>query len=393
MSLFGLLSATAGFVKVRYLVDKEIIDNVIFRLHYRVTSAVLFVCCILCTANSLIGNPIECLNAEFKDKINVINTYCWITSTYTLPHQQGQKVGTHVVASGVGSYVPRLHEVQHHNYYQWVPFVLFLQGVLFYVPHWFWKNWEGGKIKMISTGLRGFKAESKEEKENNCDRLVRYIQSALYTHNGYAFGYFFCEILNFVNVVGNIFFLDKFLGHTFLNYGTKVLQFSSSDQDNRTDPMIAVFPRMTKCLFHTYGSSGSIQTHDALCVLPLNILNEKIFIFLWFWFIILSVLSGLALLYSTVIAVHPPIRETVLKRLFKFRAPGGVKTIVAKTRVGDFLLLHLLGQNLCSSVFRELLRELSTTLNGSNMYPTVPCTLEMTPISPQKEKYMKDTNA
>lgn len=56
--------------------------------------------------------------------------------------------------------------------------------------------------------------------------------------------------------VGNIFFLDKFLGHTFLKYGTKVLGFASNDQANRTDPMIAVFPRMTKCLFHTYGPTG-----------------------------------------------------------------------------------------------------------------------------------------
>jgi hypothetical protein len=55
MTLVGLLSAIAGFVKVRFLVDKEVIDNMIFRFHYRVTSAILFVCCILCTANSLIG--------------------------------------------------------------------------------------------------------------------------------------------------------------------------------------------------------------------------------------------------------------------------------------------------------------------------------------------------
>jgi len=57
----------------------------------------------------------------------VINTYCWITSTYTLPHQQGQQVGSHVAGSGLGPYVQGVHEVQHHNYYQWVPFMLFLQ--------------------------------------------------------------------------------------------------------------------------------------------------------------------------------------------------------------------------------------------------------------------------
>jgi len=75
------------------------------------------------------GNPIECLNAEFKDKIHVINTYCWITSTYTIPHLHGRPVGTHVVAPGVGPYVHGEHEVQFHNYYQWVPFVLFLQVI------------------------------------------------------------------------------------------------------------------------------------------------------------------------------------------------------------------------------------------------------------------------
>jgi len=57
MSFLGLLSGLAGFVKVRYLVDKAIIDNIVFRCHYRVTSAILFLCCIIVTANNLIGKP------------------------------------------------------------------------------------------------------------------------------------------------------------------------------------------------------------------------------------------------------------------------------------------------------------------------------------------------
>lgn len=59
MSVFGLLSGVAGFVKVRYLIDKAIIDNMIFRCHYRITSAILFVCCIIVTANNLIGKKRE----------------------------------------------------------------------------------------------------------------------------------------------------------------------------------------------------------------------------------------------------------------------------------------------------------------------------------------------
>jgi hypothetical protein len=58
--------------------------------------------------------------------------------------------------------------------------------------------------------------------------------------------------------VGNIFFVDTFLGNTFLNYGTKVIEFANTNPDERTDPMIAIFPRITKCLFHTYGPSGML---------------------------------------------------------------------------------------------------------------------------------------
>jgi len=55
MAVFNLLSSVAGFVKVRFLIDKAVIDNMVFRMHYRITSAILFVCCILCTTSSLIG--------------------------------------------------------------------------------------------------------------------------------------------------------------------------------------------------------------------------------------------------------------------------------------------------------------------------------------------------
>lgn len=136
--------------------------------------------------------------------------------------------------------------------------------------------------------------------------------------------------------VGNIFFLDTFLNGAFLKYGTDVIKFSGMDQENRTDPMIIVFPRVTKCTFHKFGPSGSIQTHDALCILALNILNEKIFIFLWFWLIILSTLSGLALLYSSMLIVLPSVREIVLKHRFRFGSPTGVPSLIRKTQVSIF---------------------------------------------------------
>ncbi|XP_055525310.1 innexin inx3 [Wyeomyia smithii] len=392
MAVFGLVSSVAGFIKVRYLVDKAIIDNVVFRCHYRLTSAVLFLCCVLVTANNLIGDPISCIN-DGAIPGHVINTYCWITYTFTLPGQHGRQVGTAVAHSGLGNEYNQ--ERTFHSYYQWVPFMLFLQGMLFYTPHWIWKNWEDGKMRMISDGLRGNMTLSMEERRGRQSRLVRYLFDSKKTHNAYSFGYFFCEALNFINVVGNIFFVDKFLGGAFLTYGSDVLKFSDMDQENRSDPMIEIFPRVTKCTFHKYGPSGSIMKHDALCVLALNILNEKIYIFLWFWFIILTVLSGLAILYSAAILMMPTTREVVLKSRFRTAQSGQIENFIRRIQIGDFLMIHLLGQNINVTSFCEVVQTLISQLNEERPVdtPSAPSTLEMAPIYPEIGKYDKEKAA
>lgn len=55
MAVFGMVSAVSSFIKIRYLLDKAVIDNMVFRCHYRITTAILFTCCIIVTANNLIG--------------------------------------------------------------------------------------------------------------------------------------------------------------------------------------------------------------------------------------------------------------------------------------------------------------------------------------------------
>ena len=59
----------------------------------------------------------------------VMDTYCWIHSTFTLPKLVSEEVGVVVPHPGVGP-VPDLNyeeEIVRHTFYQWVCFVLFLQ--------------------------------------------------------------------------------------------------------------------------------------------------------------------------------------------------------------------------------------------------------------------------
>ena len=81
------------------------------------------------------------------------------------------------------------------------------------------------------------------------------------------------------------------------------------EPEDRIDPMSRIFPKMTKCIFHKYGGSGTIQRFDALCVLSMNILNEKIYIFLWFWLIILAVITAINLLIRITSFFIPNVRQ------------------------------------------------------------------------------------
>ena len=173
---------------------------------------------------------------------------------------------------------------------------------------------------------------SLEDRKGQCEILVKYVRETFHMHNFYAFKYFLCDVLNFVNVIGQMYLLNTFLGGVFMAYGSDVLYWSETDPEQRTDPMIKVFPRITKCTFHKYGSSGTIERHDAMCVLALNIINEKIFVMMWFWFIILAVITSLYLLYVLAVISIPSMRKVMVERNAKhdikvswFAAAGGEK--------------------------------------------------------------------
>ena len=76
--------------------------------------------------------------------------------------------------------------------------------------------------------------------------------------------------------------------------------------------MFFTFSQVTKCVFHKYGPSGTIQKHDALCILPLNIINEKIYIFLYFWFVFLAAVSAVWLVYRLLTVVSHDVRVSVI---------------------------------------------------------------------------------
>ena len=81
-------------------------------------------------------------------------------------------------------------------------------------------------------------------------------------------------MLNLVNVSLQIYLIDNLLGGEFSTFGLsvsllqtfyfliylfQVLRFAMLDDEERIDPMARIFPKVTKCTFHNFGASGTIQ--------------------------------------------------------------------------------------------------------------------------------------
>lgn len=77
--MYKLLGNLASFLKYHEIVT----DCAIFRMHNTFTTALLLACSLIITATQFVGNPIQCIVNGLPN--HVVNTYCWISSTFTMP--------------------------------------------------------------------------------------------------------------------------------------------------------------------------------------------------------------------------------------------------------------------------------------------------------------------
>jgi len=375
-----MYSAFAGFASY-FRFKKSIIDNTTFRLHYRTTFAILLVASFLSTFNQFIGNRIDCIVEGIPS--GIMNTYCWIHGTFTIPSQLTGRVGIDVPHPGVAP-IPRPEDINllsvnedgseiRHAWYQWVCFVLFLQAVLCYVPHYLWKSWEGGKLSLISQGLNKEYIEKPSDMDGQKDLLVKYFKRTIHHHNSYVFKFVFCELLNLVNILVQIYLMDVFLGGQFTRYGTEVLAISDKPLEERTDPLNKVFPKVTKCTFHKYGPSGTVENKDGLCVLANNIINEKIYIFLWFWFITVAVWTGIHMILRVVSLTSTYSRTMLLCNRAKSNDKIHIRSIVNHIYYGDWFLLMQLSKHVNPAIYHEFILDLRDEVETMKLNKPLSC--------------------
>jgi len=344
--------------------DSASIDNTVFKLHYRGTVIILLGCFALVTSGQFFGKPINCMTDSMSG--GVMDSYCWIHSTFSVNKNFNGRIGVDHSYPGVGPIGPE-DDFHHHKFYQWVVFVLTIQVAMFYLPRFIWKNYEGGVMKLLTNGLMDITCfMDGDAKSDGLSRISKFYRMSGNGRGKFFTMFLFCEILNFVNVIGQIFFMDRFLGYQFSTFGTDVLSQTEGNLTERTDALNMVFPKVAKCTFNKFGVSGSVQSHDALCVLSLNIINEKIYVAMWFWFVFLASLSAAFLVYRLVLIFSTDLRVYVLfskceglVRKEKVRAALENPDHNMMQRLGDYWMLYLLTKNLNPLVAKDMYAELA----------------------------------
>lgn len=75
-------------------------------------------------------------------------------TTFSVDSAWMSKVGSEVVYPGVTNVRGSMNEERtYHAYYQWVPFVLFLQAVWLYTPRYIWRSYDNGRMGKMLQGL------------------------------------------------------------------------------------------------------------------------------------------------------------------------------------------------------------------------------------------------
>lgn len=139
---------------------------------------------------------------------------------------------------------------------------------------------------------------------------------------------------------------------------------------NNTAPISSiaevVFPIQAKCSFRDFGVAGSGQVHDAICILSLNTLNQKLFFILWFWYIFLTAMSFLAVVYRIALILFPMIRIYLLMVQTRNIKVKDLRYIINNLAYGNFFVLYNIGKNVNPISYQDLVLGVRDQLKITN---------------------------
>lgn len=122
--------------------------------------------------------------------------------------------------------------------------------------------------------------------------------------------YFIIKLIFLANVLGQLWMMNFFLGQDYSSYGIEVLTKMWYGEDWTQS---ARFPRVTFCDLEVR-RLGNLQPYTVQCVLTINLFNEKIYLYLWWWFLLVAVMTFIGLVLHALRTLRPSDKENYITK-------------------------------------------------------------------------------
>lgn len=315
------------------------------RLNHRFTVGFLLVCASLGLGAPYIFERITCwVPAQFVGAYTkYTNSYCWIANTYYVPSNETVPHSTNA------------RERAEIGYYQWTPFIFLLCAFFFYLPRMLWRSMNtrsGIDLQFLVT--KAVKDEDKGEKalidsieyyctpKENGATLFNRLWRTIFCTSGKRLGnylrsmYLIVKFLYLINSIIQLILIQMVLGQPGWFYGIDIWHSIFVRNSVLTDS--PYFPRVTLCDLRIR-EVGNLHRYTVQCVLPINMLNEKMFSLTWFWLVyvfIANLFSFISALYNTII---PRSRINFIRNLYNTSSQKSISdSKLLEKFVQDFLM-------------------------------------------------------
>ena len=175
--------------------------------------------------------------------------------------------------------------------------------------------------------------------------------------------YIITKCLYLINAVAQLFILNAFLSTDFHVYGFQILQALYAGEDW---PAARIFPRTTMCDFEVR-ALGTVHKHTVQCVLSINFFNEKIYLIVWFWLVLLSLITAVSLLVWIVRIVYKQDQvryiERHLRHAGKMRKSEDPNNLIEKfvrdyMRQDGVVVVRIMNSNVDSIIVSDFVGEM-----------------------------------
>jgi len=358
------ITALAGLKKYFQKKESANVSNIIFNMH-KFTCAMLLCCSALTTGKQYFGSNIHCMTDHGAVNMAVFESWCFMSGTFSIPHYRHNYSQSHThafpgVSTGDHGSGGSEKGVIYHNYYQWINLLLVLQACIAYIPWAWWKSAEGNKISKLTASVNKDPL-TEVPLEDQVHGLGNFFVNHPKWFDSCALKLLVCQGLCLLFSICQMYFMDIVLSNQFLHIGNHIMNW-----EQLNIALDTIFPLVVMCEMSFFGNSGEVQNASGICNLPINIINEKIYLIIWVWFLVMIIATVLVMLGQLCILMAPYLRYILLQKSTKAKSPAHhIKRLIRRSSYGDYVLLQYLAKNLDSSQFDALL---STICNADSPF-------------------------